>query len=372
MPGTSGGNVPVNSGIGQPSGMSTTDDEIRRIAAETEVCIKVIGCGGGGCNTINRCFDAGMNPAQLCAVNTDAKHLLIIKTPIKILIGRSKTRGMGAGARPEVGEESARENDAEIRNFLTGGNIVFVTAGMGGGTGTGSAHYVASIAKQQIKALTLGVVTIPFKAEGTVRMENALAGLDKLRRVCDTTIVVPNDKLLELVPKLPIEAAFKVADEVLMQTIKGLTEIITKPGLVNLDYADIMTVMNDGGVAFVGIGESSSDKDERVKEAVHEAITSPMLGEVDLKNAKGVLIRVVGGPDMTVGEAQLAAELVTKQINDRARIIWGCSIEEDLQGTIKLLLIITGAQSKYLMDSRGARVGGGPSPKNDDELDAIR
>ncbi|MGD0818679.1 MAG: cell division protein FtsZ [Methanomassiliicoccales archaeon] len=374
--------------------VSATDEELLRIAAQLDVCIKIIGCGGGGCNTINRCVDAGISGAQLCAINTDAKHLLTIRAPKKILIGKSKTRGLGAGARPEVGEESARENDSELRDFLNGATIVFVTAGMGGGTGTGSAHYVAGIAKEQIRALTLGVVTIPFKAEGTVRMENALAGLDKLRQACDTTIVVPNDKLLEMVPKLPIEAAFKVADEVLMQTIKGLTEIITKPGLVNLDYADIQTVMNEGGVAFVGIGEANKDSDDRVKEAVHEALTSPMLGEVDLKGAKGVLIRVVGGQDMTVGEAQMAAEIVNKAVSERTRIIWGCSIEPELEGTIKILLIITGAKSKYMLDARGMhgmntqaapkaapQYGTNPAlqqyqpprqQRNDDDLDFVR
>jgi cell division protein FtsZ len=227
---------------------------------------------------------------------------------------------------------------------------------MGGGTGTGSAHYVARIAKEQVRALTIGVVTMPFKAEGTIRMENALDGLNKMRLICDTTIVIPNDKLLELVPKLPVDAAFKVADEVLMQTIKGLTEIITKPGLVNLDYADIMTVMNEGGVAFVGIGEGNSDEDDRVKSAVHEALTSPMLGEIELKEAKGALIRVVGGPDMTVGEAQRVAEIVTNSVSPRARIIWGCSIDPELEGVVKVLLIITGAKSKYIMSSRGAPV----------------
>ena len=346
-----------------PQHISAADEELMRIASMLDVCIKIIGCGGGGCNTINRCYEAGIGGEQLCAINTDAKHLLTIKAPRKILIGKSKTRGLGAGAKPEVGEESARENDREIRDFLSGSNIVFVTAGMGGGTGTGSAHFVANLAHDQIKALTIGIVTLPFKAEGTMRMENALAGLNKLRLVCDTTIVVPNDKLLELVPKLPVEAAFKVADEVLMQTIKGLTDIITKPGLVNLDYADIQTVMNEGGVAFVGIGEANTDSDDRVKEAVHEAISSPMLGEVDLKNAKGAIIRVVGGPDMTVGEAQRAAEIITKTVSDRARIIWGCSIEPELTGTIKILLIVTGAQSKYMMDARGAGMNSQPGPR---------
>ncbi|MDD1772038.1 MAG: cell division protein FtsZ [Methanomassiliicoccales archaeon] len=340
----------------QPAPKSKIDEDLEKIAAQLDVCIKIIGCGGGGCNTINRCWEANINGAQLCAINTDAKHLLTVKAPHKILIGRTATRGMGAGAKPEMGEAAARESDSEIREFLNGSNIVFVTAGMGGGTGTGSAHYVARIAKEQVRALTIGVVTIPFKAEGTMRMENALDGLNKMRLICDTTIVIPNDKLLELVPKLPVDAAFKVADEVLMQTIKGLTEIITKPGLVNLDYADIMTVMNEGGVAFVGIGEGNADEDDRVKAAVHEALTSPMLGEIELKEAKGALIRVVGGPDMTVGEAQRVAELVTNSVSPRARIIWGCSIDPELEGIVKVLLIITGAKSKYIMGSRGAPV----------------
>ena len=358
------------------------DEELKRIAAQMDVCIKIIGCGGGGSNTINRCVDAGISGAQLCAINTDAKHLLTVRAPRKILIGRTTTRGLGAGAIPEVGEQAARENDIEIRNFLQGSNIVFVTAGMGGGTGTGSAHYVARIAKEQIQALTIGVVTLPFKAEGTIRMENAVAGLDKLRRITDTTIVIPNDKLLELVPKLPIDAAFKVADEVLMQTMKGLTEIITKPGLVNLDYSDIQTIMREGGISFVGIGEADKENDDRVDTAVREALTSPLLGEIDLKDAKGALIRVVGGPDMTVGEAQKAAEIVTNSVNERARIIWGCSIEPELEGTIKVLLIVTGARSKYMlgkMDSNDDRLGDdiGPAarsrrPSSDDGIDFVR
>jgi len=345
----------------QQEPMSDADRELLEIAKQLDVCIKIVGCGGGGSNTINRCVDAGVSGAQLCAINTDAKHLVTVRAPKKILIGKSVTRGLGAGARPENGEAAARENDMEIRNFLAGSNIVFVTAGMGGGTGTGSAHYVARIAKEQIRALTIGVVTFPFKAEGTIRAENAMIGLNKLRQVCDTTIVVPNDKLLELVPKLPVEAAFKVADEVLMQTIKGLTEIITKPGLVNLDYADIQTVMYEGGVAFVGIGEANAEEDDRVKAAVHEALTSPLLGEIDLKQAKGALIRVVGGPDMTVGEAQRAAEIVTNSVSERARIIWGCSIEPELEGTIKVLLIVTGAKSKYMYGQGGeptSKLGG--------------
>jgi cell division protein FtsZ len=200
-------------------------------------------------------------------------------------------------------------------------------------------------------------------------MENALDGLERLRRLCDTTIVIPNDKLLELVPKLPVDAAFKVADEILMQTIRGLTEIITKPGLVNLDYSDIMTVMNEGGVAFVGMGESEdSDPEERVSAAIDEALNSPLLGEIDLVEAKGALIRVVGGPDMTVSEAQKAAEVVGEQINKHARIIWGCSVDAALEGQVRVLLIVTGAKSKMLIGKNHASVApNAPAGRNNQQ-----
>ncbi|EQD26276.1 cell division protein FtsZ, partial [mine drainage metagenome] len=206
---------------------------------------------------------------------------------------RRATKGLGAGARPEIGEEAARENEEELRAFLNGAHIVFITAGMGGGTGTGSAHLVARLAKEA-GALTMGVVTLPFAGEGAARMEQARDGLERLRRVCDTTIVIQNDKLLELVPRMPLDAAFKLADACLMTAIKGITEIVTRPGLVNLDYADILTVMKDGGVALIGLGESESATD-RVSEAVTEALTSPLLGSVELNDATGALVRVVGG-----------------------------------------------------------------------------
>ncbi len=333
----------------QISNSAEVDKELRKIAEELEVCIKIVGCGGGGSNTINRCVEEGINGAQLCALNTDANHLLTVRAPNKILIGRNITKGLGAGADSRVGEDAARENDMEIRDFLRDAQIVFVTAGMGGGTGTGSAHYVARIAKEQFQALTLGVVTLPFKAEGKVRMNNAIEGLQRLRSLTDTTIVIPNDRLLELVPKLPVEAAFKVADEVLMETLKGLTEIITKPGLVNLDFSDIQTIMKEGGVAFVGIGEADSKDAERVEVAVNEALSSPLLGEIEVEDGQGALIRVMGGPDMTVSEAERAAEVVSNRMSDDARIIWGCSVEPELEGNIRVLLIVTGAKSKYVL-----------------------
>ena len=370
--------------VATPAQPTADDEEIAKIAAQLDVSIKIIGCGGGGTNTISRCVEAGISGAQLCAINTDAKHLLSVHAPRKILIGKNITRGLGAGAIPQVGEAAAKENEREIRDFLTGANIVFVTAGLGGGTGTGSAHFAARLAKEQ-KALTIGVVTLPFKAEGEVRMENAMDGLERLRRLCDTTIVIPNDKLLELVPKLPVDAAFKVADEVLMQTIRGLTEIITKPGLVNLDYSDIMTVMNEGGVAFVGIGESDeADPEDRIEAAIEEALNSPLLGEIDLQESKGALIRVVGGPDMTVSEAQKAAEVVGQRIAKHARLIWGCSIDQSLESSVKILLIVTGAKSENFMGSsatsapianqrRGSASAGSRSYGSSDEpIDFVR
>ncbi|HEY3419757.1 MAG TPA: cell division protein FtsZ, partial [Methanomassiliicoccales archaeon] len=232
---------------------------------------------------------------------------------------------------------------------------VFVTAGMGGGTGTGSAPVVAEMARRQ-GALVIGIVTLPFKAEGRIRMENAMKGLNRLREHCDTTIVVQNDKLLELVPRLPIEAAFKVADEVLMQSIKGITEVVTKPALVNLDFNDILTIMKNGGIAMIGIGEAVTDDNDRVNKAVNDALSSPMLGDVDLHDAKGAMIRVVGGPDMTVTEAERAAELVSQAVNPRARVIWGCAVEPSMKGKLSAMVIITGLKQNA--------ISGKPEPAN--------
>ncbi|HKZ98960.1 MAG TPA: cell division protein FtsZ [Thermoplasmata archaeon] len=342
------------------------DDEIEKIVESINVSIKIVGCGGGGSNTINRCSEAGITGAQMAAVNTDAKHLLAVHAPKKILIGKRLTKGLGAGALPEVGEQAAHESEEEIREFVRGSHVVFITAGLGGGTGTGSAQYVARVSKEE-GSLVMGVVTMPFKSEGKIRMENAQAGLDKLRKFCDTTIVIYNDKLLDLVPRLPINAAFKVADEILMQSIKGMTEIITRPGLVNLDYADLMTIMKGGGVAMIGIGESDEERD-RIEYAINEALESPLLGEVDLTHARGALVRVVGGPDLTVSEAERAAEIVGQKINPQSRIIWGCSVEDELENTVRVLLVITGVKSKALL---GKEIYTGPVATSSD-VDEVR
>lgn len=322
---------------------SADDDELRKLVESIRIGITIIGCGGGGSNTINRLTHSGISGATLVAANSDARHLLAIQAPNKIILGKVSTRGLGAGALPEVGRKAAEEAQEELRNFIDGSRVVFVTAGMGGGTGTGSAPFVAGMARRS-GALTMGIVTLPFKAEGKLRMENAMKGLRLLQESCDTTIVILNDQLLKLVPKLPLEAAFRVADEVLVFGIKGITEVITKPGLVNVDFNDINTIMKDGGMAMIGMGESD-DGNERVQEAVREAMESPLLGTIDLSTAKGALIRVQGGPDMTVGEAEKAAELVSSRLSSRARIIWGCSVEPEMEGKVSLLVVITGVKS---------------------------
>ncbi len=359
-------------GTKEPAPKSSEDEEIQKIVDALNVSIKIVGCGGAGSNTINRCSEAGVMGAQLIALNTDAKHLLSIHSPKKLLIGKRLTKGLGAGALPEVGEQAAHENEEEIRTMVRDSHIVFVTAGMGGGTGTGTAQYVARLSKEA-GSLVMGVVTMPFRSEGKIRMENAEAGLDKLRRFCDTTIVIYNDKLLELVPRLPIDAAFKVADEILMQCIKGMTEIITKPGLVNLDYADLMTIMKGGGVAMIGIGESDEDRD-RIEYALNEALESPLLGEVDLTHARGCMVRVVGGPDLTISEAEKAAEVVGEKINPSARIIWGCSIEPELEKTVRVLLVITGIKSKSFLGKESASVTRSTSSTTptEEDMDQVR
>jgi cell division protein FtsZ len=350
-----GADAPVTSG---PGAASPDDEELRKLVESLRINITVIGCGGGGSNTIRRLTQAGVAGATLVAANSDARHLLSIVAPNKILLGRSTTRGLGAGAIPEIGKQAAEEAHDEIMKYVDNRHIVFITAGMGGGTGTGSAPIVAEMAKERA-SLVMGVVTVPFKAEGRVRMENAMKGLTRLRQACDTTIVVPNDKLLELVPKLPLEAAFKVADEVLMQSIKGIIETVTKPGLVNVDFNDMMTIMKNGGVAMIGIGEAEADagRMDKVERAVANAMNSPLLGDIDTSEARGALIRIVGGPDMTVSEAEKAAELIGARINPSARIIWGCAIDPAQNGKIRLMIVITGIKSTQFLGRDVANAG---------------
>ena len=321
------------------------DGELEKVMQSLMTKITVVGCGGAGSNTIARCTEESLGDIELVALNTDAQHLLMARSPHKILIGRHLTRGLGAGALPQIGEEAALETEQDIRGAVAGADIVFVTCGLGGGTGTGSAPVVAKLAREQ-GALTIAVCTMPFTVEGPVRHENAQAGLARLRDVCDTVIVIPNDKLLEIAPRLPLAAAFRVADEILMRSIKGITEMITKPGLVNLDFADLRTIMKKGGVAMIGLGES--DSEDRARDSVLEALNSPLL-DIDISDATGALVNVVGGRDMTLQEAESVVEEIYNRINKDARIIWGTSVDPSLERTMRTMLVITGVRSKQIL-----------------------
>lgn len=340
-----------------PTKVTADDEELEKVLRGLKTTIKVFGCGGAGCNTVNRLASEGITGADLYSLNTDAAHLLRVHAHRKILLGRRLTRGLGAGAIPKVGEDAAKESEEDIRKAVQGADMVFVTCGLGGGTGTGSAPVVARLAKEA-GALSIGICTLPFKAEGLSRMENAEYGLEKLRRFADTVITIPNDKILELVPRLPIESAFRVADEVLMRAIKGITEIITKPGLVNLDFNDIKTIMKGGGVAMIGLGESQGE--DRALEAIEEALNSPLI-DVDITGAQGALVNVMGGHDMTISEAEKVSEIVASRISPNARVIWGASLHDDYQHMMRVMVIITGVRSKHIVgpDERlkGERAG---------------
>jgi len=327
---------------------SSIDDELEQILSRQKAKIKVVGTGGAGNNTIARIAEVGVVGAETLAINTDAQDLLYTNADSKILIGKEVTQGLGAGSIPEIGEEAARESEHEIKAKLQGADMVFITCGLGGGTGTGSAPVIAEVAKK-LNALTVAIVTLPFEMEGKRRYENAVSGLEKLENCVDTLIVIPNDKLLELAPDLPIQTAFKVADEILTNAVKGIAELVTKAGLVNLDFADIRTVMGRGGVALIGVGES--DTENRAIEAVEKAIQNPLL-DVDITGANGALINVCGGPDMSLEEAKKVVETVSERVAEDARIIWGAQISEDLANTLKVMLIVTGVSSPQIFGPR--------------------
>ena len=320
------------------------DAELIELLKGLKTNIKIFGCGGSGSNTITRIMEEGIQGADIIAANTDAQHLLLTQASRKILLGKRTTRGLGAGAIPQIGEMSAREAEIDINAAVEGADIVFVTAGMGGGTGTGCAPVVADIAKKA-GALVISVVTTPFKSEGAMRKENALWGLEKLKEKSDTIVIIPNEKLLEIVPRLPLNEAFRYADETLMKSIKGLTELVTKPGLVNLDFNDLKTVMKDGGTAMIGMGQSGSQ--ERALEAAKRALSSPLL-DLEVSTATSAIVSVTGSSNMSVEEAHAVLEEVKKKINPNARIIWGARIDESMKNDIKVLAILVGAKNKYV------------------------
>lgn len=320
------------------------DAELEAMIKRQMARIKVVGVGGAGNNTINRISEIGVKGSEIIAVNTDAQDLLYAIAGKKILIGREITAGLGAGSQPKIGEEAAKENEADLKKSLRESDLIFITCGLGGGTGTGAAPVIAEIGKK-LGALVVGVVTLPFAMEGQRRYENAVVGLEKMENVVDTLIVIPNDKLLELAPDLPLQTAFKVVDEILANSVKGIAELITKAGLVNLDFADIRTVMGKGGVALIGVGES--DSENRAQDAVEKAINNPLL-DVDISGASGALINICGGNDMTLEEARKIVETISDKLDPEAKVIWGAQISEDLENTIRTLLIVTGVRSTQI------------------------
>ncbi len=301
--------------------------------------IKVVGVGGGGSNAVNRMVDAGLSGVEFIAANTDAQALLVVDADMKVHIGAESTRGLGAGANPEVGQNAAHESRDELKDVLKGADMVFVTAGEGGGTGTGGAPVVAEIARE-LGALTVGVVTRPFAFEGRKRSDQATAGIEELRDRVDTLIVIENDRLLQVVEKrTSIVDAFKMADDILRQGVQGITDLITVPGIVNLDFADVRAIMADAGSALMGIGIASGEN--RAAEAAHTAVSSPLL-ESSIEGATGILLNISGPPDMGLFEVNEAAEVVTGAADQNANVIFGAVIDDALKDEVRVTVIATG------------------------------
>jgi cell division protein FtsZ len=340
--------TPAPQSMPQHNPHSEIDRELEEILKRQAARIKVIGVGGAGGNTTSRMREVGIKGGEIIAINTDAQDLLYANADQKILIGREISKGLGAGSNPRIGAEAAKEQQQEIKKKLSNSDLVFVTCGLGGGTGTGAAPVVAEIAKKQ-GALVIGVVTLPFTVEGAKRIENAMEGLERMEGIVDTLIVIPNDKLLDLAPDLPLPTAFKVADEILTNAVKGITELVTSSGLVNLDFADIKAVMANGGVSLIGMGES--DSSDRAMEAVDKALNNPLL-DVDIKNAQGALVNVIGGTDLSLEEYKQVVQKIGEQLSPDAKLISGAQISKDLEKSLKVMVIITGVKSPQISGER--------------------
>ncbi|MBC7331803.1 MAG: cell division protein FtsZ [Synergistetes bacterium] len=315
------------------------DEEGRKIGAE----IRVIGVGGGGSNALNRMIEAGLNGVKFIAVNTDLQALSLSKAPVKLQIGEKLTRGLGAGANPEIGRKAAEEDREKISEILKGADMVFITAGMGGGTGTGASPIIAEIAKE-LGILTVGVVTKPFTFEGRRRMLQAEEGIKSLKEKVDALIVIPNDRLLDVADKnTSLVEAFRMADDVLRQGVQGISDLIMVPGLVNVDFADVQTIMKDAGSALMGVGYGRGEN--KALEAAKAAISSPLL-ENSIEGAKGILLNISGGMDLTLKEVNDAADLITKVADRDANIIFGAVIKEEMSDEIRITVIATGFEAK--------------------------
>ena len=306
--------------------------------------IKVIGVGGSGNNMVGWLYNKGIKGAEIIACNTDQQHLNMVNSDRKFLLGKGVTRGLGCGGFPEKGAEAAKESLQELKESLKNSDMVFVCAGMGGGTGTGAAPIVASVARDT-GAIVIGTVTMPFKIE-RARVEKAEFGLEQLRAVSDTVIVIDNNRLVSIAGNLPIQQAFAVANELIATMIKGIVETIAVPSLVNLDYADVKAIMKNGGVAAIGVG--SSDTTNKVDEAVKGALQNPLL-DINYNGATGALIHVCGGPDMTLDDINRVGELVTESLDADANVIWGARVQDDMKGKITVMSIITGVKSPWIL-----------------------
>ena len=347
------------------------DEELEEFLKASLPNIYVVGVGGSGGNSLDRMNQTGIEGAIMIAMNTDAQALLKIRADKKMLIGKKTTRGLGAGSNPEVGRAAAEESKEEIKPVLKDADMVFVTCGLGGGTGTGAISEVAKVVKEK-KALCIGVVTLPFAVEGKQRIENALSGLERLKKEVDTLIIIPNDKILSA--PAPLQIAFQEVDKILTQSVKGIIELVTKAGIINLDFADLRTILSNGGLAMIGVGESSVNKnnnDSRAMEAVEDALTSPLL-DIEINNAKKALVNVLGGQDMTLKEAELIVETVASKISQDAHIIWGAMVDEDMpRNSIKVMAVIAGADIPYLSDIVGTNVGKRKEEKLEIGIDKI-
>ncbi|MEM4389123.1 MAG: cell division protein FtsZ [Candidatus Micrarchaeia archaeon] len=321
-------------GSGQPE-PSTSSDRIR---------IAVVGVGGAGCNTINRLTKMGIRSADTIAINTDATHLRIVEANRRVLIGQSITRGLGAGGFPEVAQKCAEASRDKLREVLAGAELVFLSAGMGGGTGTGAGPVVAQIAKEQ-GAIVVAMVTFPFSLE-RARIEKAYWGIDQLKRVCDTVVIIDNNRLVSYVPNLPMNQAFQIADEIVAKAVKGISDTITLPSLVNIDFADVKAIMNNAGVAMISVGEGKGT--DKVEKAVKSTLTHPLL-DVDYTGAKGALIHIAGSPTLTLGEATTIGEKLTEAFDDNANVIWGARICPELEDQVVVTAIMTGITSPQIL-----------------------
>jgi len=338
--------------------LSADDEEILRFIESAKPKVYVIGTGGSGSNTITRLSSIGVQGATLIAMNTDAPHLVKVKAERKLLLGKKVTKGLGAGSDIRIGEEAALESKDEIKHMISDAHLVFITCGLGGGTGTGSISTIAQQAKD-IGALTVAIVTLPFSSEGKLRMKNALEGLSKLKKVVDTTIIIHNDKLLSVAPDLPLNMAFRVSDEVLASATKGIVEMVTKPGMVNIDFADLRSVLKDAGYAVIGSGEGVATQNgtSRAIVALENAIKSPML-DADLSTARKALVNIIGGESLTLREAESVFQEVSSRISKDALLKWGARIDPDMQkDSLKVMLVVSGVEfAEYSEDNIKKRI----------------